>query len=134
MKKHTVAIRVYCEDTDFGGIVHHSNYLRYFARARIEALRAQGFELSDLLSKHDTQFVVYSAEIQYLQAARLDQLLYVTTEVLEQRAASISYNQRVYLGSLEGPLLCKAIIRLACVNGQQRPKRLPAFLSKGIRE
>ncbi|MEN3383765.1 MAG: acyl-CoA thioester hydrolase, partial [Hyphomicrobiales bacterium] len=32
--RHTMAVRVYYEDTDFTGIVYHANYLRYMERGR----------------------------------------------------------------------------------------------------
>ena len=38
-------VRVYWEDTDAGGIVYHSNYLKYMERARSELIRAlSGYE------------------------------------------------------------------------------------------
>ncbi len=35
-------VTVYYEDTDAGGVVYHSNYLKFFERARTEFLRALG--------------------------------------------------------------------------------------------
>jgi len=132
--QHILPIRVYYEDTDAGGIVYHANYLKFFERARVESLRAQGFELNKLLFEQDAQFVVHFVELEYLQPARLDQLLYVTTEMIEVRHASIGYNQKVFLESVDdGCLLCKARIRLACLNSQQRPRGLPEILTREIK-
>ena len=39
-------IRVYYEDTDAGGVVYHSNYLKYMERTRTEWLRTLGVEQS----------------------------------------------------------------------------------------
>ena len=36
---HTFKPRVYYEDTDAQGVVYYANYLRFFERARTEALR-----------------------------------------------------------------------------------------------
>ena len=36
---HEMQIRVYYEDTDFSGVVYHSNYLKYMERSRTEWLR-----------------------------------------------------------------------------------------------
>ena len=36
MPEYRLAIRVYIEDTDAGGIVYYVNYLKYFERARTE--------------------------------------------------------------------------------------------------
>jgi acyl-CoA thioester hydrolase len=126
-------VRVNCEDTDFGGIVYHPNYLKFFERGRVEALRSSGIELSDLLKNYDTQFVVRSIELEFLQPARLDQLLYVVTEVIEVRYASIRYNQKVYLEAVDGLLLCWGKLHLACLNSQYRPRRLPDILSREMK-
>ena len=39
---HTFKTRVYYEDTDAQGVVYYANYLRFFERARTEALRGAG--------------------------------------------------------------------------------------------
>ena len=31
---HEMEVRVYYEDTDFSGVVYHSNYLKYMERSR----------------------------------------------------------------------------------------------------
>lgn len=134
MQSHLLPIRIYYEDTDAGGIVHHANYLKFFDRARTESLRDLGFELVSLLSDYNTQFAVHSAQLQFLQPARLDQLLYVVTEIAEVRGASIRYNQRIHLETLLGPVICRAEIRLACLDGQHRPRGLPEILSGEIKK
>lgn len=134
MAEHTFALRVYYEDTDAAGVVYHANYLNFFERARTESLRALGFNLVDFFSQHNAQFVVRSAQLEFLQAARLDQLLYVVSEVETLRHASILYDQRLYLEKPGGLLLCQAKIRLACVDGQFRPRGVPEQLSERIKE
>ena len=126
-------IRVYYEDTDAGGMVYHANYLKFFERGRVESLREQGFELTDLLNKHDAHFVVHSMKIEFLYPARLDQLLYVKTEVIEVRKASIRYNQIAHLEAVEGRVLCQAEVKLACLDRQDRPRGLPDVLSQEIK-
>ena len=46
MKKHfkckAFALTIFCEDTDFQGIVYHANYIKYFERARTQFLIQQG--------------------------------------------------------------------------------------------
>ena len=41
-------VRVYLEDTDSGGIVYHSNYLKFLERGRTEWLRNLGIDQSSL--------------------------------------------------------------------------------------
>ena len=43
MVKHETRIRVQYYETDAMGIVHHSNYVRYFETARTEFFRSRGY-------------------------------------------------------------------------------------------
>ena len=43
MVKHETRIRVQYYETDAMGIVHHSNYIRYFETARTEFFRSRGY-------------------------------------------------------------------------------------------
>ncbi len=58
-------ITVYYEDTDAGGVVYHSNYLKYFERARTELLRNSGVSQQALLER-DLGFVVRHLAIDYI--------------------------------------------------------------------
>ena len=49
--------RVYYEDTDAQGVVYYANYLRFFERARTEALRGAGYGQMKLM-KEGLIFVV----------------------------------------------------------------------------
>ena len=71
----TFPIRVYWEDTDAGGIVFYANYLKFFERARTEWLRNLGVEQQKLRDDVGGMFVVTHAEINYLQPARLDDVV-----------------------------------------------------------
>lgn len=128
--QHILPLRVYYDDTDASGILHHSNYLKFFERGRTEALREQGFELPTLYEQYGIQFVVHSANLNFLQSARLDQLLYVITQIDSFRPASVLYNQRIHLNAPTGLLLCEAKLRLACLNKAFKPCALPDVLLK----
>ena len=130
MMQFLLPIRVYYEDTDAGGVVHHSSYIKFFERARTEAFRQQGIELNELLSAYGLTFVVHSLTVKYLKPAYLDQLLYVSAEINMIGFASISYNQRVYLERPNGELICEAKIRLACIDKIFKPTALPEILKR----
>jgi len=133
MKHSALTVRIYYEDTDEQGIVYHANYLKFFERARVEAFRSGEIELRKLLLDHDTQFVVQSLDIKYLQPAYLDQLLYIVTAVESVGFASVRYHQKAYLGAKEGSLLCEAKVRLACIDSQYQVKKLPKILSGALK-
>lgn len=105
-------IRVYYEDTDAGGVVYHSNYLKFFERARTEFLRQLGFSQQHLLAEK-LAFVVTHLEIDYKFPAKLDDLLSVETEIVELKRASIVFKQRLLKAD---QLLSNCIVTVAAVD------------------
>ncbi|WP_047688309.1 tol-pal system-associated acyl-CoA thioesterase [Vibrio sp. ZOR0018] len=116
-------VTIYYEDTDAGGVVYHSNYLKFFERARTEMLRAVGVSQQTLLQQN-IGFVVRHVDIDFLQAARLDDMLAINTVILALKKASLIFCQE--LVNPEGKVLCKAIVKVACIDNQNmRPKAMP---------
>jgi len=123
MKEFHWPITVYYEDTDAGGVVYHSNYLKFFERARTEMLRSIGVSQQLLLEQH-IGFVVRHADIDFLQGARLDDQLNVVTTISELKKASLVFCQE--LVNPENKVLCKALVKVACIdNEHMRPKAMP---------
>ncbi|MFM7332238.1 MAG: tol-pal system-associated acyl-CoA thioesterase [Brachymonas sp.] len=91
----TFPIRVYWEDTDAGGIVFYANYLKFMERARTEWLRSLGISQQVLKEQTDCMFVVTDTQLKYLHPARLDDLLQVSTEIIEQGRASLTLKQEI---------------------------------------
>jgi len=119
-------VTVYYEDTDAGGVVYHSNYLKFFERARTELLRQKGVSQQVLLDDN-IGFVVRHIDIDFLKGARLDDNLTVITTISELKKASIQFCQEIV--NLEGRTLCKAMVKVACVNSQKmKPQAIPSSL------
>jgi acyl-CoA thioester hydrolase len=119
-------VRIYYEDTDAGGIVYHSNYLKYFERARTELLRSKGVSQQVLLEQH-TGFVVRHMDIDFKQGATLDEALIVNTWIKEQNKASLIFCQEMVNDN--GRVLCSATVKVACVNTQKmKPMAIPSYL------
>jgi acyl-CoA thioester hydrolase len=93
------AVRVYYEDTDAGGVVYHSNYLRFMERARSEWLSHLGLEHAPLAERYGLLFVVRSAQIEFQRPARLSDLLDVELRVARARRSSIVFAQRILRGA-----------------------------------
>ncbi len=116
-------VRVYYEDTDFGGVVYYANYLRFFERARTEWLRALGADHQRLAAEHGLVFVVRRAEIDFVRAARLDDLLEITVEPAEKKHTYVMLRQRALLG---GERVAEALVQVACVRrADSRPAPIP---------
>jgi len=132
VKTVTLEIRVYYEDTDAGGVVYHSNYLKYFERGRTEYLRDRGFSVGEM-ARQGFVFPVVRIEINYRAPALHDDLLTVDTEVLEIRKSSFTLAQRVLRVSDE-KLLADGKVKLACVGPEMKPKRLPEEIIQALNE
>lgn len=107
-------VRVYYEDTDAGGVVFYANYLRFMERARTEWLRSIGFEHEHLINNHGLLFAVKNLTIDYIKPGRLDDLLTITSKLLNNRGASLTFQQSIKNDNEE--LLAQAEIRVACLN------------------
>jgi acyl-CoA thioester hydrolase len=128
--RHTLAVRVYYEDTDFTGIVYHANYLRFMERGRTNYLRLLGTDHRALFEETEMEapghaFVVRSMTIEFLKPARMDDMLEIVTEPEAVKGASITLHQRVMRA---GELLVEARVRVAFISGG-RARPIP----KGLR-
>ncbi len=86
-------IRVYYEDTDAGGIVYHTNYIKYCERARSEVFFQRGMipSLSD-----SSGFVVRNIKASFLATATLGDTLDVTSKILTLKRSSLVLLQEVW--------------------------------------
>jgi acyl-CoA thioester hydrolase len=125
-------IRVYYEDTDAGGVVYHSNYLKYFERGRTEYLRDRGLSVGEM-AQRGFVFPVVHLEIDYRAPALHDDLLEVQTVVLEVGKTSFTLGQQV-LRSIDGKLLADGKVKLVCVGPGMKAKRLPEEIIQAINE
>jgi acyl-CoA thioester hydrolase len=122
--RHVMQVRVYYEDTDFSGIVYHANYLRFMERGRTNYLRLLGADQRALFAEAMSEapgfaFVVRSMQIEFLKAARMDDLLDVVTRPVEVKGASILLAQEISRGD---DVLIEAKVRVAFVSaGRARP-------------
>jgi len=114
-------VRVRYEETDALGVVHHSNYLRYFEVARVELLRALGVDYRALEAR-GRRLAVVEARAAFRAPARFDDVLAVRCMVRRVRPARIDLGYEV---TREGRVLCEGETVLASLDADGRPARLP---------
>jgi len=86
-------IRVYYEDTDAGGIVYHTNYIKYCERARSEVFFQRGM----IPSQSDSSgFVVRDIKASFLATSALGDTLNVTSKILTLKSSSLVLLQEVW--------------------------------------
>lgn len=123
---HHLPVRIYYEDTDFSGVVYHGAYLKFMERGRTEFLRLSGVGHADLLrSAPPTAFAVRRMQIEFERAAKIDDALVVQTRFTRAHGARIEATQSVWRGD---ETLIRAVVEVACIGLDGRPKRLPSTL------
>ena len=125
---HTRLERVYFEHTDFSGVVYHARYLDFLEHARSDYVRmldVHHAELSAGAYGESLAFAVRAMAIEYLGAARIDDVLRVETDRGRLEGARLVFDQRIFR---DGALILRATVTVVMVNAAGRPRRFPPFL------
>lgn len=117
-------LRIHIEDTDFAGIVYHSNYLKFMERARSEWLDQLGYGIIQQ-QEHGVYFPIYAVQMVFLSPARVHEQVEVVSAIKEVRSASVIFDQYLRRPLSDDKILCKAEIKLACVDSEMRPRKWP---------
>ena len=125
---HSIAVRVYYEDTDFSGNVYHAAYLHFFERGRTEFLRDLGIHHSELV-KEGVAFAVRSMTIDFLAAAHIDDQLDVITEVHSITPARMNLVQVI---RRDGKEIAHAEVQVVAIRVGGGPTRLPDALRRAV--
>lgn len=118
---HELTLRVSYAETDGQRRVHHSNYLNYFEKGRVEMLRSAGIRYKDL-EDAGIFLVVSEFNIKYLAAAEFDDVLTLKTETVKVGKVRIRHR---YLITRDKAEIVSAESVIACVNAEGSPCRLP---------
>jgi len=123
---HEMEVRVYYEDTDFSGVVYHSNYLKYMERSRSEWLRHLEIYHTDL-AEDDSAFAIHRMTLHFGPPAVIDDLLLVRTVLQKLTGARSFLRQDVLRVGKDGveTMLCGADVEVAFINHGGGAKRFP---------
>ena len=125
---HEWLIRIYYEDTDSGGVVYHSNYLKYMERARTEWLRSLGIDQVELKKIFSVMFVVKELAIKYLKPAKFDDEIIVQTKVTDNKNCSLNLTQKIIRNR---EVLTDSVVEIVCINANLfKPTRIPHDVKK----
>ena len=114
--------RVNYFETDGQRRVHHSNYLNYFERGRVEMLRAAGVSYKSF-EDAGSMLVVTEMNVRYQAAAEFDDILTLHVDVLDVRKVRIRHR---YWITRAGEPIVEADSTIACVGTDGKPAKLPA--------
>lgn len=124
--------RVYYQDTDAGGVVHHSSYIKFLEILRTEWFRSLGFNLIDLRNKFGGIFIVRKINIKYLNFANLEDLLTMNLEVEAAKKSIIILHAKIRVNNIE---ILRANMSLAFYDPESmKTQSLPDEIIKKIME
>ena len=86
--------RVKFFDTDTMGVVHHSNYIRWFETGRVEFLRALNLSLNEMMND-GIVFPIIEVNAKFHSPARFDDVLEIETTALELTRAKMKFSYAI---------------------------------------
>jgi acyl-CoA thioester hydrolase len=126
IQSHTITIVPRYNETDQGGVVHHSVYPVWFEMGRTELLRANNVAYKDL-EEAGVFFVVAELNIKYRRPAKYDEKLQLETSCSEISTSRVEHIYKL-TRCCDGVILAEGSSVLACVNAQGKICRIPKFM------
>ena len=128
----TVREKVRFVETDLMGVVHHSNYFRWFEMARVEYLRQVGILLTDMMAE-DIVFPITDVDCKYRASAKFDDYILIEAVLADVSKVKMVFTYRV-LREADGTLLATGSTQNAFTNKQGKIIRLPDKYFKKLHE
>lgn len=119
----TVREKVRFVETDMMGVVHHSNYFRWFEMGRVEYLRQAGISLWDLMNE-GIVFPITKVDCEYRSSARFDDYILIETTMNALSRAQMTFSYRV-VKEADGSLLAYGHTQNVFTGEKNKIIRLP---------
>ena len=119
-------------ETDQMGIVHHSNYVRYFECGRSKFLEDVGIPIVEI-ERGGIVMPVVSVNVNYKTPAKMGDRLRIVSKVLKEPMAKIEVHTEIYKQRDE--LVSEGmVVRGFLHNDTRRPTRVPDFFIEAFRK
>ena len=82
-------------DTDLMGVVHHSNYIRWFEIGRVEYLRSIGINLNEMMAD-GILFPITNIDAQYHSPAHFDDILEIETTATALTKVKMEFEYKIF--------------------------------------
>ncbi len=118
-------IRYY--ETDQMGIVHHSNYIRFFECGRSDMMQKAGLPI-EIIEKEGVMLPVISVECHYKHPAYMGDRIRIVTSIDKVPMAKLVVKSEIY--NQDGVLLVNGVVTLGFIDSVSRhPVRCPQALA-----
>ena len=119
-------IRVEYHHTDQMGIVHHSNYVKFFEVARTEWLRSAGLTYAEM-ERRGVMMPIVEVNVKYRQPAYYDELITVKAIVEDMPMARMVFKYEIR--GEDGRDIASGSTTLGFIDSvTRRPQRAPKWL------
>ena len=129
MNKFSYKLKVFYEDTDAGGVVYYANYLKFFERARTEAIAEIGLSNKKLLKENGILIIVKSCNIEYKKPAKLGDQIEIKSNIISISNTSFKMRQKAFR---DKELITDCEIHLVIVDEKGKPSKIPEILKKKL--
>ncbi len=133
----TIDVRYY--ETDLMGIVHHSNYIRFFEYGRVKMLEEIGLPISEIEGQ-GVMLPVVSTFCTYKTPSRMGDTLRIVSSVESMPMAKMKIKTVIYKQDSNNPLTPQGEIGAVVAEGEvvigfikadtKRPCRIPDFAAQ----
>ena len=127
------SFRVRWVDTDIAGVMHYSNFLRYFEACEEEFYRSLGITLSAMRDKYRIMLPIIEAYCQYKAACRFDDQFDVSLRVRDVGEKTITYDFQLHRTE-DGKLAAEGYLKCIAVNLEWKAVPLPDEFADMIRK
>jgi len=126
------SFRVHWVDTDTAGVMHFSNFFRYFEACEEEFYRSISLPLTEIRDRLGVLLPRVEVHCQYKAACRLDELIDITLKVREVQEKTIIYDFQIIRQS-DGKLAAEGFVKCIAVNSEWKAVPLPAEVARTVR-
>lgn len=122
--RHRTRTSVRYHETDQMGVVHHSNYVRWFELGRTEMMRAHGFDYA-AMERDGVSLAVVEVALRHHAPARFGDDVVIETWIASVERVRVRFEYAVRATDAAGTLLCRGHTLLAGVDRALVPRRIP---------
>lgn len=126
------SFRVRWVDTDIAGVMHYSNFFRYFEACEEEFYRSISLPLSEIRDKFGVMLPRVEAHCQYKTACRFDDAIDVTMRIRDVGEKTITYDFQV-MRRVDGKVAAEGFVKCIAVNSEWKAVPLPAHIADMVR-
>ncbi len=129
--EHYFFLKIYFEDTDAGQIVYHTNYLKYFERARTSLLNLLSIDQVELRKNHNINLIVRKADLIWHKPALFNDTILIKSCLKYAKNTSITIYQEAYRFcevEEKKELLVSGTIQIVAINKEFKVKRINKIL------